>query len=53
MITSVHTWPGAELVSARSIERTLLRQRAALAALAGAAAVVTWLLMTFARRPWR
>src|SRR5689334_15415936 len=30
----VHTWPGAELVSARSIERTLQRQRNALAALA-------------------
>jgi hypothetical protein len=34
----VHTWPGAELVSARSIERTLQRQREALAALAGTAA---------------
>jgi len=34
----VHTWPGAELLSARSIERTLRRQRDALAALAGAAA---------------
>jgi hypothetical protein len=33
----VHTWPGAELVSARSIERTLQRQRNALAALAATA----------------
>ena len=35
---SVHTWPGAELLSARSLERTLRRQRDALAALAVAAA---------------
>ena len=34
----MHTWPGAELVSARSIERTLQRQRTALAALASVAA---------------
>jgi hypothetical protein len=34
----VHTWSGAELVSARSIERTLQRQRNVLAALAVAAA---------------
>jgi hypothetical protein len=33
----VHTWPGAELVSARAIERTLQRQREALAVLAGTA----------------
>jgi hypothetical protein len=33
----VYTWPGAELVSARSIERALQRQREALAALAGTA----------------
>jgi hypothetical protein len=33
----VDTWPGAELVSARSIERTLKRQRDALAALAATA----------------
>jgi hypothetical protein len=34
----VYTWTGAELVSARSIERTLRRQRNALAVLAAAAA---------------
>jgi hypothetical protein len=34
----VHTWPGAELLSARSIERTLRRQRDALVALAVVAA---------------
>jgi hypothetical protein len=33
----VQSWPGAELVSARSIERTLARQRSALALLTAAA----------------
>ena len=33
----MHTWPGAELLSARSIERTLRRQRNTLAAVAAAA----------------
>lgn len=34
----MHTWPGAELLSARSIELTLRRQRNTLAAVAAAAA---------------
>ena len=37
-------WPGAELVSARSIERTLQRQREALVVLAGTAAAALLVL---------
>jgi len=47
----VHTWPGAELVSARSIERTLQRQRDALAALATVAAAALVVGPPSAARP--
>lgn len=45
------TWPGAELVSARAIERTFQRQRNALAALAVTAAAALAVGPTVAERP--
>ena len=44
----MYTWPGADLVSARSLDRTLRRQRDALSALAAAAAAVGALVVSVA-----